>query len=260
MIDRERAVERIRKLLNHAKGPGERISETEVEVYLKHARKLMDEFNIDEQEAMQSDKGQQDAYASIREEKVYGRAGRLDEFMIRLAHVIKHICDVGFFLQKDVDEKWKVKHPNDNGVRYGRRKLKFVGLRQWVVFYGLPQDLAVGAELYKELLTAMRIMCRVRYGEARPPEYKAYCLGFADRLINRAIEAKKVSTNEAGTTAIVLVKDGLVKRWAENNLNLRGRKTRGSTIGEGYGEGYDDGANVSLDTNQITSPGRHMVD
>lgn len=227
MIDREKALDRVRKLLNHAKGAGH-FSEAEVETYLRHARKLMDEFNIAEADIVDENSDvSKSAYDSIKKESAYRRA-HLDRFMVDLAWTPAVITDTQFYINFRSDG-------------------------EHVTYYGLPRDVAVACELYKELLVTMRTMCKVRYGEARPKEYKDYCLGFAWRIRQRAQEVKKQSSQTAGTTAIVLAKDVLVGRWASNNLKLRKRKSSGGRIGDSdaFSNGVGDGNNVSLETNQL---------
>lgn len=232
-IDREKALDRVRKLLNHAKSDGERYSEAEVENYLRHARKLMDEFNIKEDEAL--GKGDADklkaAYESIVEVHCYSRAPILDAWMISLAHAPASICDVKVYLKKT----------RDTTKARGQ-------WRQYIVYYGLPRDVDAACELYKQLLVAARTMCKVRYGEARPTEYRSYCQGFADRVSARASELKTQSTEQSFTTAIILAKDAILDRYTREKLNLKNRRSAKVSCRRqrGYVDGLKDGANVDL--------------
>jgi hypothetical protein len=237
---RDKAVERIRKLMAVSSGAG--ATEAEIETYLAAARKLMDKFAVEESELNRNEDTRQAAYESMVIFEAYARAGGISPWDNWLAYVPDAICDVGHYTSK----KWRA---NKRG--------KFCE-HEVLIFYGLPRDCEVAKAMYQELLATMRAMARFRLGKDWMKLEQDYCTGFTTRLTTRARELKRSSSSPenaegSGSTAIVLLKDQLLKRKREE-LGLVARKGRSSSrsINEGaYSAGAEDGGNVSLGTNQI---------
>jgi hypothetical protein len=238
---KQEALERIRKLIKVSQGEG--ATEAEVELYMAKARKMMDEMNISEKEAFSQPSGQQEAYDSIKEEVAFSRGGGLEVFFKYLARAVCNVCDTKYYLS----ERW-MKNPSprksDSGTHH---------MRQCIILYGLPRDVAVADELLKELIATVGTMARMRYGKGWNKSHMDYSRGFSTRLIERSEQTKQESSETCGTTAIVLVKDGLLKRWATEKLNLVPGKASRVKISDGgaYLSGKSDANKVSLGTNNI---------
>ena len=222
-----RIIEKVRKMLNYDTQRG-LTSDAEVDNYLAAARRMMDQWNIQEAEVYSTPEGRAEAKQGVNAQQAYSRTN-LVKFMVELAWAPSLICDVQF-----------VVHSYWNG---GRK-------RQAIRFVGPERDIAVASELYKELLATMRLMCAARYGDSRPPEYNSYCLGFTLKLVRRAQELKASSA----TTAIVLAnKAKVISDWmTENYGELRNRTNRAvNIINSAYVNGAMDGEKVELNTDGI---------
>lgn len=223
---RERVMNQIRKLLAY-KGQDHATGQEEIENALNTARRLMDKWNIEEAEALNTGSMDEPGNAMGQHDAYFRK--KLNPWMCTLAWTPCHICDVRFYV-------------DDQGPR-----------GQFIMFYGLVRDVAVAVDLYKELLATTRLMCKIRYGEARPKEYQSYCKGFTDILFSRSLEMKKASVVESNTTAIVLRKDSLIDDWKSKNLNSLSPIKRRSqkVLTDAYSEGANDGANVVLNSDGI---------
>lgn len=224
----DKAIARIRKLMEHARCGG--ATEAEMETYLNKARQMMEQFNIDEQAVLLSgeDAAKKNFYESIVNESGYSRAGGIDAFDRRMAMVACNVCDT------------KCYNSMENG-------------RMHMYFYGLPRDVAITKALYIELLASMRAMCKVSLGPSWGKGYNSYCQGFVVNLYERSKAQKESSVATSGTTAIVLAKDGILKSWSTANLSLTSdkSKSRGPSNMDAFFRGYQDGSAVDLGTRGI---------
>lgn len=245
--ERERMVERIRKLMLHKDGA----TEAEINNYLRHARKLMDQFDITEHEVLVSEKpeaARNAAYESILEEEVYSRAGSIDHYDRDLARAVTRLCDCSYYTTSRLA---KDEHGNFKRGRTGNLQERDV-----LIFFGLPRDVEVAKHMYKELLVTMRAMGRFRLG-GYTKEFPSYCMGFASMVAIRVGDlkhekAKETSKASNTSTAIVLVKTDLVKRYKTEKLQLVPRRSRNVNVdGAIFATGQSDGAKVSLGTNGL---------
>lgn len=244
-MDTQAAIDRIRKLIKHAQGEG--ATEAELDSYMAKARKIMEEFNLDDKAIAESEVAKDTAYDSMKYERGFSRSGSLWQGDTDLAYVVGVVCGTRHFTG--------FRNTSDDGrVYYGRTGR--VQTRHFIMWYGMPRDVAVSMALYAELKATVETMAAFRgYGSSGMNQaFRSYYLGFVNRLWQKANEQKNQSTVESGTTAIVLVKDGLLKRFAKDKLNLSRSKSRGTTIGDStaYATGNADGRDVHLGTNGIS--------
>lgn len=191
----QKILERVKKLFTLANNDG--AFSGEAAAAMKMARKLMDQYNIDEQQVLLTDAGQRTFRDEIVEADTFRRAGSIEAFDASLAWVCVYICDVQFYLIH----------------RWGKSNRGKVGKQQWLVFYGHKKDVAIAQALYKELNISMRVLARHHYGD-NIKAVKSFLHGFVHTLIQRAEEEKKV-TQAGGSPAgaIVLRKESILEDW-----------------------------------------------
>jgi hypothetical protein len=239
--DREVIVNRIKKLMAYASDGS--ATEAEVEAATGRVRKLMDEWNIAHSEISTNHDAAETAYQSIIEVSCFDRANAVPKFFRRLAHVPDKICDTSHYLDSRADPKKPGK------------------TREHVVYYGLPRDVEVAVALFRELLATCHAMTWFRCGkEGWGADHNSYAMGFADRLLERAKAQLAASQVACNTTAIVLVKGNLLKRY-HDKIGLSPMRSRAGRMSGGkYDQGYSDGAGVSLGVNQISRAPKGLLD
>lgn len=216
----EAIVDRIKKLLKHA--ADERVGHTEhaeheVNVALKLARRLMEKYNLEEADLKPDE-------AARRVVSGTAHSGRsMDAILKQMAAVPEVVCGV--------------------------KALLFKGRTEELKYFGQPRDVAVAVALYHELVATMRAMARFRVGRGWNKRHQDYGAGFVARLLARAREAREESVVEAGTTAIVVLKDQLVSSHvAALYAPKPGRTNFRVGDGEAYRRGSADAETVSLGT------------
>ena len=228
---KQKIIERLRKLFAVANCAA--ATEAEVESAMNLARKIMEANDLEEHEVLVHDEDAREAaYDSIVDEAPIKRK-TCYTFDRHIGMACAYTCGCSMYFTND----------RDDGC---------------IHFYGLPVDVAVATALFRELLEVAKTMARVRYGDEWSRTHHVYCDGFGSHLRHRAYDAKQQAEAQAcTTTAIVLCKDQIVKRWAQNKLGLR--TTRKSTHHYGcntgaFHAGWSDGANVDLGAkNRITA-------
>lgn len=226
--DKTKVLERIRKLFATASS-GSGATEAEVETALRLAKKIMEANDLEEHEVLShadaaGDRARQTAYDSIVDEKPIKRS-TIHQFDRDTACCASLIAGCSYY------------------IAVGR------GIR----FYGLPVDVAVASALYRELINTMQTMAKVRYGETwcRNPHHH-YCDGFALTLRRRAQEMHAAKSENVTSTAIVLCKDALLKRYGNEKLGLitgRPRKAYSSAKNNSFFTGMTDGKSVDIGAN-----------
>jgi hypothetical protein len=240
----QQVLDRIRKLLamtDESAGT----TEGEVENAMRFARKLMDEYNLSEDQVRPpADDGRPDTAGIDREEGMTLRQWPV--WMQNFALAVCRLCDVDMYWATST--YWR---PADTVRPTGRQKT--------AVFVGYAVDIAIAREMLKYLLTVTRVMARQRYGNRWLSPHKSYALGFSETVYHRVVTLKReaaASTGEAeACTAIVLRKADNIKAWIEQNLTLRSPRKGGGTSGPtdpmAYVRGREDGKNVDLSTTNI---------
>jgi hypothetical protein len=227
---KERILRRIRKLVKFANDGA--ASEAEVESYMASARRLMDEHNVEEHEALASDddSARQTAYDSIRDEVAAEAAREFYRWEYSVAACAGYVCDCGVY--------WR-KTRTVPGVFQGKEETHF---------YGLPTDVAVCKEFFMELRASLRVLARVRYGKGWTTQHRHYCEGFAARIQHRARAYKDQVGQRTAGTAIILAKDTLLRRYAADKLGINGTKRvgAGQRQSSAKSQGWSDGGNYDL--------------
>lgn len=242
----EAAINRIRKLMEHANCSG--ATEAETESYLAKARKMMDELGVTEDVILtasdEESKRRQDAETC--DESAVHRVGSVPKAFVRCAQAVCCVTDTGVYTS--------TRYTKPMGREDAQEKLC-----EHLIFYGLKRDVAIARELYAELHASVHAMARLRCGKgAWTSSHASYAHGFTERLLVRAQllrdESKRATAGPVGSTSIILAKDAILARKREA-LGLVSRKShsRGHSISDGtaYANGQQDGNNVSLGTNQV---------
>lgn len=249
MIDTDNAVSKIKKLMEHAGCEG--CTEAEVETYLRKARKMMEEYNLTENDILgQTEEKRENLYESIDSINVFNRVTNLHQFFKDLAGAAAAVCDCKHYTG------WR-NMPSPDCRNKGKMED-----RHCVFIYGLPKDRAVAAELFTILNATMHAMARRGYGSKWGSSHNSYCLGFAGRIRQRAEEMASSSTlsgSEAEqSTAIVLVKGDMLKRYGRDILGLgRGKAGRGHQVKDmsAFARGVSEGNKVHLGRNGLGNSG-----
>lgn len=246
-LNSEQAVDRLRKLLARAKDNAS--SEQEVNAAMKVARKIMDEYNLSESDAIQADHASQRS-DDIMEAEAVSRSVGLDKLEKELAWVCADLLDVRWYRE----------------TRWVRSKTKFYShggpklvKRESLVFYGYSRDVAIAQFLLPELFATIKAMSRYRLGSGWNKRHWDYCRGFVWQMRVRAAELRRQKPEATTSTSLVVLKDANVQRWAEENLHLKnGRKGRGMKINDQalFEKGKADGNEISLDTEGLTGGGK----
>lgn len=130
-----------------------------------------------------------------------------------------------------------------------------------IVFYGVPEDVALAAELYDHLRDLIMSMATIRWGGAFKGSGASYCEGFTTGLYRRIQAAASSIKAIGGTTAVALYrKDDVVeykkkiaRLWLEGQgSTLAKPKTRRydrkatNETEAARSEGYSDGTNTDI--------------
>lgn len=226
-------IRRIRKLMSYAADPA--ASAGEIENAIGHARRLMDQFHLDEAAVTAAD----ESASAIGGEEVIRRRRWVDRITRDLARVPCIVCDVECCCQIVPEERT---------------------LNERLIFFGFVADVAVAKALYLELLAAMRTRARRSGCGGSGPAFNSFAAGFTVRLIHRALLAKKDARESARTGAIVLARENRVHSFlrelqVQPPKPLRPRKVRD---GEAFYHGARAADDVSLGTNQLAAGGRQQ--
>lgn len=226
-------LERIKKMMRLAEDKG--ASEGEVDNALRFAKKIMAEYDLSEADII-LDEARPDAINDVVEMDLVAQAGDIHEIEKVMARVIDVVCSTKhYFTSKYV--------PGPKG----RPSFKRVA-----VLYGMARDVAVGKYLFVELMVTLRAMARNHFGKGWSDTHRSYGKGFAMRLHERAL-AMKHEPVVGSSTAIVLAKDALLNRYANEKLNLVVGRAKKFRMGDAaaYAKGGSDANNISLSTNGI---------
>lgn len=223
------AIARIRKLMRYASDPN--ASEGEIENAMGHARRLMDEFHLD-QAAVAEEPEDAPGMAEVGYCKTIERTKR------EMARVPCLLCDVECVVINNRLEKSKS-----------------------LAFVGLPRNIAVARALYAELLESLNRWAKRTTGETSGPQHRSYCHGFILRLVQRAMAAKRQSAAVPCINAIVVASDSAARK-AKAALKPRPARLPKINISEidYFARGHMDGNRVSLSKNGLShTPGRQSL-
>ena len=225
----ERILNRIRKLVNLAEGT---TFDGELEAAMLQARQLLDKYNLEWEDVLNSKSPEANQTLEVVEEGVNKRVGKVERYDSRLAVIIAEFCDCRVYL----------KHTNDISSRTGKWRTI-----EHIIIFGLRRDVAIAKVLFKELFMTMRLMSRLHYGPKYGSEHRNYSEGFVAGLASKANRSKETSQAEAGTCAIVLQKGAIVNAHAAK-LGLEKTKARRSRSHDwnAFGRGASDGRKQNL--------------
>lgn len=230
----DKIIGRIKKLLRLANNDA--ASEGEIENAMAFAKKLMDQYNLEEQAILIEETDEQVA-SKVVEEVMFAMKGTIYPQLRNLIGASAILCGCRIYY-------------DDYHYIDGKRK-------RAIMIYGQPHDVAVARAMFKELRASMNTLVYINYGRKHSIEQSSYRKGFSQRILSRARELNgkrdRTKTPEASTcTAIVLKKDVALDIFAKG-LGLVPKRFRTGKISSygAYDKGWDDGRNVSLDTNQV---------
>lgn len=227
-MDRERILDKIRKLMSLAKGSN---FEEEVDSALKFARAMMEKHGIEE-ESVILDETADAASHRVVEEAAF-TASTIPLYDVYLAWAVTKIAGCRWFYR--------------NGYK-----------KKTIQFYGFPADVGIARDLWRELRVISRTMMHVYCGKGASHSIeKDYLVGFCGRLKERAdFIASRPATSDPTGMAIIVRKDGAIEKYKEGLglKNARGGNTRIKN-GAAYNAGMRDGSNVNLGTNGLASGG-----
>lgn len=235
----ERVTDRIRKLMALAGDDG--ATTGEINAALKQARRMMDKYQIAEESIIVDEPdARETAFQSMCDVEGWRRSGKMELQDLTLATGIARLCDCSTFTRQF----------------WGTNQRKNKTWMQSVHFYGMQHDVAVCTALYHEIFLVMRTMARARYGPKYGKLHRSYMTGFANGVWRQVCDLKSTpSTDDAGTTAIVVCKDALLRRYDAEHLQLAvgaKRKVRASAFDERARlSGLCDGRAVSLATKVV---------
>lgn len=231
-------IRRIRKLMNYAADPS--ASPGEIENAIGHARRLMDQYHLDEASLQVTAPSAAPPGADdIEGVEVIKRRRRVDRVTRDLAHVPCIVCDV---------EAASQIRPALSG-----------GVCEHVFFFGFAADVAIARALYEQLLIALRSRTRRVLGQARGKAFNDFAAGFTLGLINRALNAKRAARASATFGAIVLARESRLRTYLREQVNIQPpkpeRPRKKVEDCDAFIDGMRSADGVSLATNQIGTAG-----
>lgn len=179
--------------------------------------------------------------------------GKMSEWEQSLLYVINLLCDVESVITKR--KKWDY-----HQSKYVRSVDGY--------FIGYKTDVAIAEALFHSLVKTIRIMRR-KYMKENKMEIMvktevmgvskgkiklSYMYGVISRLERRAFELKGENlglskTEQEKYGALVVVKNAAIKKYMEENLNIRESRQREKQIdGDAYKKGYDAAGEIDLGT------------
>lgn len=217
-------IERIKKLERMASSKGG-ASEGEIANALRFIKDLRDKYDLEDADL----RDRPDDVEII--EDVAMEWNRTMLWQENLGAALADLFDCQFFI-----------HNRHKGwTKTGKQKI-YKGMK----FVGTARDVAVACQVYEVTYYTMRMMMRMRYGGGNwTVEHNSYASGMVQRLWDR-IRQMKQEVAEA-TTAIVLCKDAIIKRYVHENMRVTRTKARTQMIDRAaQALGYEDGAKLDL--------------
>jgi hypothetical protein len=215
-LDRENVVRKIQAMLKLAQDSG--ASEGEINVALQKAHKLLEKYDLSMSDVEL--KTEVEDMVTV----VGGEFTRTYQWIWDISRAIDKLC-------------------NTKCIRFGR------GWHFRMTFCGTRTDTATAISMFQFLFGTIQVMGK----RARLPgikERNSYCNGVGRRILNRVHEMTREETPETEqTTAIVLVKNQAVEKYAEETHNIHTIKP--PTVSKdtmAYIRGFRDGKRVPLST------------
>jgi len=223
-IDKEKIIDRIKRCLKL--GNAEKNNQQgEVEAAISMAKKLMDQYNVSLSEVDLEEERKQGAM----QEEVHSRVF-LERWEMSLGKVLKELFQVDYYI--------------NNG--YYKKSMMFIGL---------PQDVKITKEFYIILRQVIMEMARkTGYGGVAR---KCYTIGIVQTLLERAEEMtlhKQADLEKC--RAVVVVKNQIIKKFIDENLDLKPMKTRSQNWDPiAHAHGMIDGKKINLNHKNVITEG-----
>lgn len=220
MNARDRAVDRVRKLLNLAEGDG--AADGEIRNAMKAASDLIAEYQI-EQIELEAAKETAEATNYAKDFASFGTS-RGAPWMGTLAiAVARAVGSVQVYAS----------HGRVKKGAFGREEVE-----SGVVFYGPDSDVILAKEVFAEWLLVIATISVGRYGGSFRGEGREYAIGFAASLYEIAKGLYKPKAEDAlpgpTSTAIVPVEAALAKKREEASSWLRSEGVKLGSSGKSY--------------------------
>lgn len=250
MNARDRAVDRVRKLLNLAKGDG--AAEGEIRNAMKAASDLIAEYQI-EQIELEAAKETVETTNYAKDFTSFG-VSRGAPWMSTLANAVAlAVGSVQVYVSRE---------PVKKGV-FGREEIE-----SGVVFYGPDSEVILAKEIFQEWLLVIATISVGRYGGSFRGEGREYAIGFATSLYEIAKDLYKHKAEAAlpgaTSTAIIPVEAALARKREEASSWLRSqgiileKSERYCSIrsgSEAYSQGRSDGRSSGFGVSRTKSLG-----
>lgn len=219
MVDRGRIVDRVRKLLAYR---AENASRAEVEAAMRLAAKLMQEYAIEQGEAMVAPETLRDAYT-------VAVGARLATWELTLCEAVAAAVP---------------------GASFGRMGPEDRGGDVKVLWFGPVELVRLAADMFAEFRGTIATMAVGLYGGVYRGRGRSYAQGFAD-----ALQGLSHPTDEVDCRALAATAHAENWRWLqrEYNVGVRRRRMRTRDLdADAYFDGQEDGHRHELRRRQTT--------
>ena len=212
---REKMIDRIEKMLRITHGDNRGATEAEVKNALAMAQRLMRKHNIEMAEVLKKEDDRPQVGDIIQ--RTVRSKGNVVNFESAILHAICLMTNTAFFIER-------------------------IGSKHNLVVYGLKDDVDIAEMMFTEVIFLMRAMARLEVNGKWCKRHKDWCLGFAHGVHHQAkAEAEKPVPNESGSTTIIVLKDQLLKEYADTQLSLGKARKRTQKVGQEFFDGKEKG-------------------
>lgn len=255
-MSNEKIVERIKKLLAMTGEAG--ATDGEIENAVGRAKAMMNEYHLTEADLSHEPA---DDYSKIKPEDFTRCPSYVGTAIFaweqRLAYTVSEFVGCPAYIDNNIQVVRKngiAQFDDRNKLRHGKS----------IVFYGVPEDARIAADLYDEMRLTIATMAAARYGKVYRGEGASYSEGFVSGLNSNLKKASLIEYKaaEGSSTSLVLIarRDDLVqfkkdaaKGWLANSEGVKlrgsGRGNPGSRWGnsdEARAQGRADGKNTNM--------------
>lgn len=232
--ERKRIMDRINKILNHAKGTS---YEAEAETAMKMAQSYMKQYGLSMNDV--------EVEAYLKDEEIVQDFATEVSRMYAGEDMIASICTIIFDVKAIFSR------------RNGKRAIAYIGY---------TEDVNMAKMVHVTLLVSLRLESAKRYpGPRTYVSRKSFTRGVCNKLRQRAKEEKQTDTKDTtkGYGLIVVGKSTRISNWINERINLKQTKQRGGFDEAAYQEGQEHAKNIDLhnkrkvtaDSNRLTYSG-----
>lgn len=201
MTERERILERIKKLMNFNGGNA---SQGEVENALRMAKRLMNDLNVSEDELNGTPKTSED----LELVDLFSRLGKLERMDLWVFGVLSEIFDAFSFTSiRATYEQGRVKK------------------RSYACVAGYKTDIRLTQQMINEVRIWMRAEARKRYGSKWGVSHTSFCEGFASGLHGAAFQWRKDLAAKGVMVSSCKKEKIIAWLWEAHRIDFRPKQT-----------------------------------